>query len=69
MAPTDRSALRLGAYEIIYADTPPQVAINEAIELAKRFGTESSGAFVNGVLDRLIKDQEKVAEQKAAAKT
>ena len=57
MAPTDRSALRLGAYEIIYADTPAQVAINEAIELAKRFGTESSGSFVNGILDRLIKDQ------------
>jgi len=67
MAPTDRSALRLGAYEIIYADTPAQVAINEAIELAKRFGTEASGSFVNGILDRLIKDQKLAASQEAAA--
>ena len=69
MAPTDRSALRLGAYEIMYADTPAQVAINEAIELAKRFGRDSSGAFVNGILDRLIKDQDKAVPREAAAKS
>lgn len=53
----DRNVLRLAAYEMFYCDdVPPIVAINEAIELAKRFGTEESGSFVNGVLDRL-KDQ------------
>ena len=54
MPPTDRSVLRLGAYEILHADTPDQVAIDEAIELAKRFGTAQSAAFVNGILDRLM---------------
>jgi N utilization substance protein B len=56
MAVTDRNALRLGAYELLYTDTPPHVAINEAIELAKRFGTEESGHFVNGLLDRLLRE-------------
>ena len=42
MAVTDRNALRLGAYELLYMDTPPRVAINEAIELAKRFGSAQS---------------------------
>ena len=57
MAVTDRNALRLGAYELLYTDTPPRVAINEAIELAKRFGTEESGHFVNGLLDRLLRER------------
>ena len=57
MAAVDRAALRLGTYELLYADdVPTRVAINEAIELAKRFSTESSGAFVNGILDRIRKD-------------
>ncbi len=57
MAGVDRAALRLGAYEILFAtDVPHRVAINEAIELAKRFSTEASGAFVNGILDRIRKD-------------
>ena len=54
MAVTDRCVLRLGAYEILYGDTPNTVAIDEAIELAKRFGTAQSANFVNGVLDRLM---------------
>jgi N utilization substance protein B len=54
MAATDRNVLRLGAYEILYADTPGRVAINEAVELAKRFGTKQSAQFVNGILDRLL---------------
>ena len=53
MAATDRNVLRLGAYEILYADTPGRVAINEAVELAKRYGTGQSSRFVNGILDRL----------------
>jgi len=54
MAATDRNVLRLGAYEILHADTPDRVAINEAVELAKRFGTAQSAQFVNGILDRLM---------------
>jgi N utilization substance protein B len=54
MATVDRNALRLGAYELLYKpETPPAVAFDEAIELARRFGTADSPAFVNGVLDRL----------------
>ncbi len=56
MAATDRNILRLGAYEIVYTDAPPRVAINEAVELAKRFGTRHSAQFVNGVLDRVMHD-------------
>jgi len=54
MAATDRNVLRLGAYEVIYADTPPKVAVDEAIELARRFGSADSSRFVNGILDRLM---------------
>jgi N utilization substance protein B len=54
MAATDRNLLRLGAYEIRYSDTPDRVAIDEAIELAKRYGTAQSPQFINGILDKLI---------------
>ena len=53
MAVTDRNVLRLGAFEILYGDTPNPVAINEAVELAKRYGNKQSALFVNGVLDKL----------------
>jgi transcription antitermination protein NusB len=53
--PVDRAILRLGTYEIIHSSTPKKVAINEAIELAKRFGTTDSKRFVNGVLDKVAK--------------
>lgn len=59
MAATDRNVLRLGAYELIYSDTPGRVAINEAVELAKRFGSRQSAQFVNGILDRLLVGHEK----------
>jgi N utilization substance protein B len=59
MAATDRNVLRLGAYEILHADTPGRVAINEAVELAKRFGSRQSAQFVNGILDRLLAGHEK----------
>ncbi len=55
MAVTDRNVMRLGAYEILFTDTPDRVAINEAINLAKRYGSNNSFQFVNGVLDRLMK--------------
>ena len=51
----DRSILRLAAYEMLYEpDVPPKVAIDEAVRLAKRYGSEESGRFVNGVLDRIM---------------
>ena len=53
MSPTDRSILRLAAAEILYTDTPKPIAINEAVELAKKFGAKDSSAFVNGILDRV----------------
>ena len=54
IAKVDRSILRLGAYELLYRDDiPPKVSINEAVDLGKKFGTEESGAFINGVLDRI----------------
>ena len=54
MAAVDRNVLRLGAYELLHtAETPPNVALDEAIELARRYGSADSPAFVNGVLDRL----------------
>ncbi|HLC18323.1 MAG TPA: transcription antitermination factor NusB [Thermodesulfobacteriota bacterium] len=53
----DRNILRLAVYELKYcADVPYKVVIDEAVELAKRFGSESSGAFVNGVLDKISRD-------------
>ncbi len=56
MAAIDRNVLRLGVYELLHReDVPPKVAIDEAIELAKKYSTEGSGAFVNGVLDRIHK--------------
>jgi transcription antitermination protein NusB len=54
MAATDRNILRLGAYEILYTDTPKPVAIDEALELAKRYGAAQSAPFVNGILDRFL---------------
>ena len=54
MALVDRNILRLGTYEICHsADVPFVVAINEAVELAKRFGSDESGGFINGILDRI----------------
>jgi transcription antitermination protein NusB len=53
--PVDRAILRLGTYELLHAGTPPKIVINEAIELAKRFGTTDSRRFVNGVLDKVAK--------------
>jgi len=61
MAATDRNVLRLGAFEILYSDTPRRVAINEAVELAKRYGAKQSAPFVNGILDRLLEGAQAVA--------
>ncbi len=58
MAPTDRNVLRLGALEVLEGDVPAAVAIDEAIELSKRFGGARSPQFVNGILDRLLRERQ-----------
>jgi N utilization substance protein B len=55
MAAVDRNVLRIGAWELCHSDTPTSVVLDEAIELARRFGAESSPAFVNGVLDAVAR--------------
>ena len=56
----DRNILRLGIYELMYTETPPRVVINEAIEVAKSFGGDSSGKFVNGVLGTLYNNNPEI---------
>lgn len=59
----DRQILRLAAYEMIFrSDVPGKVAVNEAIELSKYFGSEESGKFVNGVLGKMILDIDKLKQ-------
>ncbi|MGP0066567.1 MAG: transcription antitermination factor NusB [Isosphaeraceae bacterium] len=58
MAAIDRNILRLGAYEMMFCpEVPARVAINEALELAKRYSTAQSSRFVNGILDRVLQSQ------------
>jgi transcription antitermination factor NusB len=57
MAVIDRNLLRMAAAELMYSKTvPPKVAIDEAVEIAKKYGTEDSPNFINGVLDRILKE-------------
>ena len=57
MPVVDRNLLRLATFELCYCDDiPPKVALNEAVDLGKRFGSEESGSFVNGILDRIQKE-------------
>ncbi|GHT34359.1 N utilization substance protein B [Planctomycetales bacterium] len=57
MTAVDRCILRLASYEIMFTETPKAVVINEAVELAKKFGTNESAGFVNGILDKLPEKQ------------
>jgi len=67
MAVVDRNVLRCAVYELLYLDEiPAKVTINEAIEIAKRYGSEESGAFVNGILDRIIKSDERLQPKRLA---
>ena len=59
MAATDRNVLRLGVFELFYTQTPYPVVINEAIDLARRYGSKHSAHFVNGVLDRVRQSAKK----------
>ena len=65
MAVVDRNILRMSVFELLYIkDIPVKVTINEAIEIAKRFGEEESGSFVNGILDRIVKDHQEMLKDK-----
>ena len=69
MSRVDLTALRLAVYEMKFdEDVPVGVAINEAVELAKCFGSEESGAFVNGILGKIANPDKKVAARKASSK-
>jgi len=60
MAVIDRNILRLATFELLFLeDIPPKVSINEAIELAKKYGDKDSGKFVNGILDKIKKESPK----------
>jgi len=62
----DRAILRLAHYEMVAGVTPPKVAVNEAVELAKEFSTERSPAFINGVLDKILKTMRRPSAPTAA---
>jgi N utilization substance protein B len=62
MPHVDRTILRIAAYELLYCDDiPPKVTINEAIDIGKKFGSEDSGAFINGVLDKVKSEERRQA--------
>jgi N utilization substance protein B len=68
IAAVDRNILRISIFEMLYCpEVPPVVSINEAIEIAKRFGSEDSGRFVNGVLDRIRGEIQRPARSAKAA--
>jgi transcription antitermination protein NusB len=70
MAAIDRNILRLGAYEMLHCpEVPAKVAINEALELAKRYSTAQSSRFVNGILDRVLQWQTEASESAAKVET
>ncbi len=59
MSPVDRGLIRLAYYEMLYRDDiPPKVSLNDALEIAKSYGDDDSGAFINGILDRLMRSVE-----------
>jgi N utilization substance protein B len=67
MAATDRAVLRLAAFELLHTDVPGPVAVNEAIELARRYGTEASPRFVAGILGKLLAERDGVPADDAPA--
>jgi len=67
MAVIDRNVLRLATHELMHCtDIPPKVAINEAIEIGKRYSTQNSGAFINGILDKIMNRSTDVAKTDTA---
>jgi N utilization substance protein B len=69
IAPIDRTILRIAIFELLYCgDIPPKVTLNEAVDLGKRYGSENSGGFVNGILDRILNEVVRKAIQPASVK-
>jgi N utilization substance protein B len=65
MALVDRNILRIAIFELLYLDDiPAKVTLNEAIEIAKRYGDESSSAFINGILDRILCEEGRMLSKK-----
>jgi N utilization substance protein B len=63
MTHVDRTVLRIATYELLYCDDiPPRVAINEAIDIGKKYGSEDSGAFINGILDKVRSEERRQAQ-------
>jgi N utilization substance protein B len=57
MAPIDRTILRIALFELLYCEEiPPKVTLNEAVDLGKQFGSDESGRFINGILDRILNE-------------
>jgi N utilization substance protein B len=57
MAPIDRTILRIAIFELLYCEEiPPKVTLNEAVDLGKQFGSDASGSFINGILDRILNE-------------
>ena len=72
MSCVDRNVLRIAVFELLFCpDIPAKVSINEAIDVAKRFGTDESGAFINGILDsiRLAMDRQEISGEPTAGAT
>lgn len=70
MAAVDRNVLRLAVYELLHVpEVPERVVLNEAIEIAKKYGTVESGAFVNGILDNIVKHDPAVTETREGERT
>lgn len=65
MAAVDRNVLRIGTYELLHTDTPAAVVLDQAVELARRFGAEGSPAFVNGILDAVARESGRTPEPPA----
>lgn len=63
MAATDRNCLRLGAFELIQTGTPHRVVIDEALDLARKFGNAQSAPFVNGILDKLVPPEKRTGSK------
>ena len=63
MATIDRNILRIAIFELLYAEgIPPKVTINEALEIAKKYGDKNSGKFVNGILDKINKSEKRISK-------
>jgi N utilization substance protein B len=69
MSCVDRNVMRIAVFELLYCDDiPPKVSINEAVDVGKKFGTEDSGAFINGIMDSIRAELEKEGKLQAKSK-